>query len=119
MDALNKEKARRRVFVFLAILIVFAIGHTIFGELKEFADVADDIVLVGSALVTLALFLKWKGTEDALALRKQHKAIMILFVAVLLVQIAAFPIEMDDVAAFGNEIPSLMLIVLFLVNYFV
>ncbi|MDE1869426.1 MAG: hypothetical protein KGH71_00375 [Candidatus Micrarchaeota archaeon] len=114
-----KELAKRRVFIFAAFFMLFALGGLIGEEGDILSHAADDIVLAGIAAVTIIYLYASRNRQSLVDLRRQHNIVLVLFIIALVVQIGAIFIEMGDPMDFGNEIPSLILIVLVLVNRFI
>lgn len=114
-----RELGRRRVFVFVAAFLVLALANAVREENDIFLHALDDNVIILLALIILVYVgISWKKDTPE-ALRKQHNIVMLLLVVAVAFQIYGFVQEINDPADFGNEIPSLMLLVLALVNRFV
>ncbi len=87
-------------------------------ESDMFMHALDDYGTVAIAAITLILLAIWWKKQTLNDLRKQHNIITGLFVVALLLTFYAFSVEMGDPADFGNEIPSLILIILIILNKF-
>ncbi|MDE1850970.1 MAG: hypothetical protein KGH54_04235 [Candidatus Micrarchaeota archaeon] len=117
--AVAKELSKRRVFIFAALFAILALGGLIGEESDMLAHAFDDIAILSlSVIVLLVIGVSWKKVSFK-ELIMQHNVITLLFAVALAVQIAAIFIEMSDPADFGNEIPSLILILLAIANRFV
>lgn len=114
-----RELAKRRVFIFFSVLIVAVLGNTLMEESDMFLHALDDYVLVGIAIIVLILIAAWRKKSSLSELKRQHNIILILFIIALAFQIYAFPQEIGDPVDFGNEIPSLILLILVFINRFV
>ena len=111
-----KELARRRVYIFFSLFFLFALLGDSILEHDEFSHALDEYIFISIAAVVLILIaVMWKKTTVD-ELRKQHNYITGLFFIVLIFQLYAFPAETGDAADFGNEIPSLVGIILILLN---
>ena len=118
-SSVEKELAKRRVFLFFAAFAVLALVSTLSEESDMLLFVGDDIIILSIAITTIWLILaSWKKTSLK-QLVAQHNLILSLFVVALIVQIAAIFLEINDPTDFGNEIPSLFLILFTLANRFV
>ena len=118
-DKGTKEISRRRVFVFILLIGVIALGPAFFAEGDMLSHAIDDIAIMGLSLVGLAfLALSWKK-DTVSQLKRQNTIIFAIFVVHLVIQIIAIIIEIHDAAVFGDEIPSLIVLLLALVNWFV
>ncbi|HVA82719.1 MAG TPA: hypothetical protein VNF06_00975 [Candidatus Aquilonibacter sp.] len=116
--AVAKELSKRRVFIFAALFAIFALGGLIGEESDILAHAFDDIAILSlSVIILLVIAVSWKKVSFK-ELVMQHNVITIFFVVALIVQIAAIFIEISDPADFGNEIPTLILIILSLANRF-
>jgi len=51
-------------------------------------------------------------------LRRQHNQILIMMIGALAFQLFAFAAEYNDPAGFGNEVPSLLALILVYINRF-
>lgn len=116
--AVAKELSKRRVFIFAALFAILALGGLIGEESDILAHAFDDIAILSlSVIILLVIAVSWKKVSFK-ELVMQHNVITIFFVVALIVQIAAIFIEISDPADFGNEIPTLILIILSLANRF-
>ncbi len=115
---LRRELARRRVFVFFSVFTLLALGNTVMEESDMFMHALDDYGTVAIVAITLILLAIWWKKQTLNDLRKQHSIITGLFVMSLLLTFYAFSVEIGDPADFGNEIPSLILIILIILNKF-
>ncbi len=114
-----REIAKRRVFLFFSILTVLALSEAATTESDIFLHAIDDYAIVILSILTALLIILWWKKQTLGELRKQHNTILIIWVVALLFQIFAFVQEINDPVDFGNEIPSLILILLTLINRFV
>ena len=116
--ALTKELARRRVWVFFAILVAAAFSGQLGEESDIFLHALDEYVLVALAVVALVvLAVMWK--KQALGeLRKQHNILLVLFVIMLVFKLYAVSVEFGDPQDFGNEIPGLIILIIAVANRF-
>ncbi|MDE1870960.1 MAG: hypothetical protein KGI06_01845 [Candidatus Micrarchaeota archaeon] len=118
-DRGTKEIAKRRVFVFILLIGLIAIGPAFMAEGDMLSHAVDDIAIMGLSLVGLAfLALSWKKNTVS-QLRMQNSIILAIFVLLLVIQIFAIVIELHDAADFGDEIPSLVVLALAVINWFV
>lgn len=114
-----RDLGRRRVFVFIALFLILALANALREENDIVLHALDDNVIILLAIVILAYIgISWKK-ETPEALRKQHNLVLVLLIVAVLVQIYGFIEEINDPADFGNEIPTLMLLILGLINRFV
>lgn len=116
---LVKELSRRRVYIFLALFTALAFGGLLREESDQFLHVLDEYVLVGGSLVILFLSWKWRATHSLAALKSQHVIFTMLLMVMLIFQIAALSLEISDPADFGNDIPSLILVIVTILNKFI
>lgn len=111
-----KEIARRRVYIFFSLFMVLAFTPLLKEESDKLLHVMDDIAMVLGALTVLILSFLWKKKNSYQELRKQHLLFTVIFFIVLVFQIAALPLEISDPTDFGNDIPSVILVVLTICN---
>lgn len=114
-----RELSRRRVFIFAAFFVIFVLGSLIAEEGDILSHAFDDAAIFAIGLITLVFLYVSRHRHSLSELTKQHNVVFALFVLALLIQIAAIFMEMNDPQDFGNEIPSLILILLVLANRFV
>jgi hypothetical protein len=111
-----KELAKRRVFVLFSLFFFFALLGDMIIEGDMFSHALDEYVFIAiAAVVLIFIALNWKTTTVD-ELRKQHNYITGLFVIALIFQLYAFPAEIGDPADFGNEVPSLVGLIVILLN---
>lgn len=114
-----KELSKRRVFIFAALFAILVLGSLIGEESDILSHVFDDVAIFWLSVIVLLVIAISRKKVSIKELAMQHNVITVLFVAALLIQIAAIFIEMSDPADFGNEIPTLILIILAIANRFV
>ncbi len=118
MVDLNRELAKRRVFVFFALALLFATLLTVAIDENTIANhAADDIGIAVVALAMLAYILYNKSRTKVNELLKQNNAIALLVVLAIIVKIIGIYIERGTVD-FGDEIPVLITLVMMLANRF-
>ncbi|MDE1828194.1 MAG: hypothetical protein KGH65_03485 [Candidatus Micrarchaeota archaeon] len=114
-----KELSKRRVFIFAALFAMLVLGSLIGEESDILSHAFDDVAIFWLSVIVLLVIAVSRKKVSLKELIMQHNVITVLFVAALLIQIAAIFIEMSDPADFGNEIPTLILIILAIANRFV
>jgi hypothetical protein len=116
---LIREIAKRRVFLFFSVLTLLALSDAAITESDIFLHAIDDYAIITLSILSIILIVVWWKKQSLGELRKQHNIILIIWAVALLFQIFAFVQEINDPEDFGNEIPSLILILLILINRFV
>ncbi len=113
------EIAKRRVFLFFGILTLLALSDAAITESDILLHAIDDYAIITLSIITILIIAVWWKKQSLGELRRQHNIILIIWIVALLFQIFAFVQEINDPEDFGNEIPSLILILLILINRFV
>jgi drug/metabolite transporter (DMT)-like permease len=111
-----RELSRRRVFVFVAAFLALALFADGLTEADILTHALDDFAIVALSIIVLILIAVWRKKVTLSELKKQHNIITILFVVMLIFKLYAVTVEMNDPQDFGDEIPSLIGIVLTLLN---
>ena len=117
--AWTKLMQKRAVAIFASFLtLVF--GSTAVSEMDHPLYAVDDLalLLIGVASLDLLLYV-YRNKKTVADLKKSLNIFLILFVEGLLVKVAFSGIEASDVDAFGDEIPSIIIIIFVLVSRFV
>ena len=118
LDA-HKELAKRRVFLFGGAALLFALFGVLFEESDKLLHLIDDVVVVGVGLLIVALIIAWRNRVAAEDVHRQNNLFTVLLVIALVAELIAFPIEISDPMDFGNEPPSLIILVVFILNRFI
>ncbi len=114
----SREIAKRRAFIFLFIPLIALLSFFITQEADEVAHALDDYVIIALSIASLLIIaLMWKK-QSLQQLRKQHNQILIMMIVALAFQLFAFAAEYNDPADFGNEVPSLLALILVYINGF-
>ncbi len=115
---MQRELARRRVFVFFAAFYALALAGLIPEEGDIFLHVLDEYAIVSLSVIALILVLVWRSNKDLPKLKLQNNIILVLFVIALAFKLFGIMVEANDPADFGDEIPITIGLILTLLNRF-
>lgn len=115
---LVRELAKRRAFIFLFIPIIITLAFFITLEQDMLLHALDDYVIISLSIISLILIgASWKK-QSLGQLKKQHNIIFAFLVIALAFQIFGVLVEAGDSEDFGNEVPSLVALILMFINRF-
>ena len=113
-----KQKARRRVNIFFAVFLLFAMTGAVAEEAKDSLLFAGDeimfVVIALMAILYLAAMYQKRSLKD---LKIQNNMLFLLFAIALIIQLVWMPIEAGT-PDFGNEVPMLIFFILAVLNRF-
>lgn len=114
----RRELGVRRASLYVSIFGVVVLGLVTLGESDKPLHLIDDLVLVAVAVVAIVLIgLGWKR-QTLSELHRLNKVLTGLFAVAFVGQVFGIFVEFNDPKDFGNDIPSLILVVLVLANRF-
>lgn len=116
---IRRELGIRRVDLYISIFFAAAISGVIMEESDKLLHLIDDIGLVLLSLVVIVLLAMWWKRQSLPELRRTNTAVAAVFILALIIQLFGISVEYNDPMDFGNDIPSLIGIILVIVNRFV
>jgi len=115
---LAREIARRRV-AFVGAFLSLVFGFTITEEISDSVlYIADDAALLLLGIVIIVLFLLYRNKINEMDLKRFNNIAAIIFAIGLIIKIFAIVIEAADPDALGDDIPSVIIFLVFLLNRF-
>ena len=111
---------QRRAVAIFASFLTLVFGSTAFSEMDRPLYAVDDLALLLVGVVSLVMFLYVYRNRKAVAdIKKSLNVFVVLFVVGLLIKILFAGIEASDADAFGDEVPSIIIVIFVLISRFV
>ncbi|HZY69564.1 MAG TPA: hypothetical protein VFF67_01105 [Thermoplasmata archaeon] len=114
----RRELGVRRVDLYIAIFFAAAITGVIMEESDNFLHLIDDIGLVSLSVVVIVLIAVWWKRQTLGELRRTNTTVAVVFIVALVIQLFGIAVEYNDPMDFGNDIPSLIGLILVIINRF-
>jgi hypothetical protein len=111
-----RQRGRRRAFMFVYVLTAVVFFIIIFSESGTFSHMLDDMADVVVAALSVVVFgVTWRSTTPQ-AIARANKIATLVAVVIILATVYATAVEYGNAMDFGDDLPTMVLGVVALLN---
>jgi cation transport ATPase len=111
-----RQRGRRRAFMFVYVLTAVVFFIIIFSESGTFSHMLDDMADVAVAALSVVVFgVTWRSTTSQ-AIARANRIATLVAVLIILATVYAAAVEYGNAMDFGDDLPTMVLGVVALLN---